>query len=350
MNQPEFTTIHCGKLVSIKLEKSEDANITNIQADVYEHTGQIFNKLRVIQSKVKGSWNILCVDKAICNKTGVVQVCVLLQNTKSSRYLNLLTLQHLRTFQTVFTYKHIETLSAVRPCNIHIAHGPSVVLYNPTVKCILYFYLTENKQIKIASEAAANVRFMVSQSFDKVQAQFDFLAFKNPEQSATDLKLVNQEKEILMKENDSGWFKLSFVREFSGETRIFEEKSNLIPDTHCSVITAYFQMENKGEVLYITNKQQLVLSRNGNIIKSCAIPLSSCKRIYMVGSDDRAIAVTHDLNNSACCLVRLSTFQILETWTNISAVAFGPLPILNSVQMCVVMLKMPSGLEQIGRN
>nr|XP_026696477.1 uncharacterized protein LOC100185218 isoform X2 [Ciona intestinalis] len=340
MNKPDFVTIHSGKLIAVKSEQINDPAATNIVGDVYELSGQVLNKFQSIQSTFKGLWNIVCICKVMCNATGVVQAFILLQNAQSSRCLHLLTLVNFKSIQTVFVYKHSSSLSAVKVQSIYITNGPAVVIYNPAQRCFLCLSHLKGYEVKKYHSPVQDLEtfYIVpknsTQTIDIIASVLDNQTSKNISSKGCSSK------------KDCSWKKLSWVP--TSNTPIQVKTYENIPNVYCTVTTSFVSHEDV--VLFTTTKGQLIFSRNNKVIQSCEVPLTSCNAIYVVGKGELSIAVVHDRINSTCCSVRLSTFEVLESWTNVSGVAFGPLSVSRTVHNCVIILKIPSGLQQMGKN
>ncbi|XP_026696477.2 uncharacterized protein LOC100185218 isoform X2 [Ciona intestinalis] len=342
MNKPDFVTIHSGKLIAVKSEQINDPAATNIVGDVYEHSGQVLNKLHSIKSTFKGLWNIVCISKVMCNSTGLVQAFILLQNAQSSRCLHLLTLVNFKSIQTVFLYKHSSSLSAVKVRSIYITNGPAVVIYNPAQGCFLCLSHLKGYEVKKYQSPVQDLEtfYIVPKNINFTQ-KIDIIASVLDKQTSKNISSKG-----CSSKKDCSWKKLSWVP--TSNTPIQTKTYENIPNIYCTLTTSFVSHEDV--VLFTTTKGQLISTRNDKVIGSCNMPLTSCSTIYVVGKGELSIVVVHDRINSTCCSVRLSTFEILESWTNVSGVAFGPLPVSRSVHNCVIILKIPSGLQQMGKN
>ena len=202
----EFVLTHLGHIVQFKVlctQKNSRKLITTLTVCVFEYHSydNTFKKLTendsTLQVEFPGKFQLLQCAKVDCEKTGVVQPCVLLvQQSKSSSYEQLL-LYQLTDLKKLNHILYVDLIDSKVPDNFgaklkfYICHGPVVVTIDSWHKKVHCYKIVEDNVVELNAsfEMTNGTVFDFASGVDSDTVHCEFVSQCSHSTSRTNQKL-----------------------------------------------------------------------------------------------------------------------------------------------------------------
>ncbi|CAK8684320.1 unnamed protein product [Clavelina lepadiformis] len=317
--------IHRGHLIQFHLQhivSSEEAE-TKLTANLFKYSPYIksFEKVSVsekalLHKTLPGNWTFVTCNKIFCELSGTVQPCILFRkqaaSEKDALSITLYQLTDLKVLNGVTAAIPDKSRQFWKDESVFIVGGPALICFNLSAQKLIYLNIN-TQHIKSLS---------LAQNFAKI-----FLLKQQYNYSQTNITFLGVEKCCTPKNaGKCTVFVVTVARCHSKNVQVsINYRDPKVPSVYSSLIIAASTWETTpgSSLLMISNRNQLLCLRDGDIAGVCDIPLEHCDVIESVGKEEMAVAILLDRKATKSCAISLKKFEVLKVWNNAAHVTMG---------------------------